>query len=143
MEDERFAHYRDRVGERAPELIAIFDEAFARRPADEWVRVLNERGVFATPVQDYEDLSRDPQVVANGYIAEVPRAGGEPVRMVSTPVQLSKTPAHIRGLAPELGQHTEEVLLEAGYTWEEIDALRSEGVIGPRNSSDRQLGDDR
>jgi len=47
-------------------------------------------------------------------------------------VQLSKTPARIRGLAPELGQHPEEILLKAGYTWDEIDALRSEGVVGPR-----------
>jgi formyl-CoA transferase len=56
--------------------------------------------------------------------------------MVATPVQLSRTPARIRGLAPELGQHTEEVLIEAGYTWEEIDALRSEGAIGPKQEGE-------
>ena len=55
--------------------------------------------------------------------------------MVATPVQLSKTPVNIRSLAPELGQHTEEVLIEAGHSWEEIDDLRSEGVIGPKQES--------
>jgi crotonobetainyl-CoA:carnitine CoA-transferase CaiB-like acyl-CoA transferase len=131
--DERFASYRDRVATNAAELIAIFDEAFATRSADEWVRALNERGVFCARVQDYEEIARDPQVLANGYIVDVPREDGPPVRMVSTPVQLSKTPARIRSMAPELGQHTEEVLLEAGYTWEEIDALRTAGAIGPKH----------
>ncbi len=130
--DERFAHYRDRVLTNAAELIAIFDGAFATRPANEWVRMLNERGVFCARIQDYEEIARDPQVLANGYIVDVPREGAPPVRMVSTPVQLSKTPAQIQGVAPELGQHTEAVLLEAGYTWEEIEALRATGAIGPK-----------
>ena len=136
LDDERFASYRGRVRDHAPELIAILDEVFAQRPAEEWVRTLNERGVFCTPVQDYEALSRDPQVLANGYIVDVERPDGPPVRMVATPVQLSKTPTRIRGLAPELGQHTEEVLIEAGYSWEEIDALRGEGAIGPKQEDE-------
>ena len=136
QDDERFASYRGRVRDHAQELIDILDEVFARRPADEWVRTLNERGVFCTPVQDYEALSRDPQVLANGYIVDVERPDGPPVRMVATPVQLSKTPTRIRGLAPELGQHTEEVLIEAGYSWEEIDALRGEGAIGPKQEDE-------
>ncbi len=134
-QDERFASYRRRVRENPQELTAILDEAFAQRPAGEWIRLLNERGVFCARVQDYEELSRDPQVLANGYIVEVERPDGPPVRMVATPVQLSKTPASIRGMAPELGQHTEEVLIEVGYAWEEIDALRGEGVIGPKHES--------
>ena len=136
QEDERFASYRGRVRDHAQELIEVLDEAFAQRPVEEWVRTLNERGVFCTPVQDYEALSRDPQVLANGYIVEVERPDGPPVRMVATPVQLSKTPTRIRGLAPELGQHTEEVLIEAGYSWEEIDALRGEGAIGPKQEGE-------
>ena len=132
-QDERFAGYRDRVLTNAAELIAIFDKAFARRPADEWVRALNERGVFCARVQDYEEIARDPQVLANEYIVDVPREDGPPVRMVSTPVQLSKTPARIQSMAPELGQHTEQVLLEAGYSWDEIEALRASGAIGPKH----------
>ena len=136
LDDERFASYRGRVRDHAPELIAILDDVFAQRPAEEWVRTLNERGVFCTPVQDYEAISRDPQVLANGYIVDVERPDGPPVRMVATPVQLSKTPTRIRGLAPELGQHTEEVLIEAGFSWEEIDALRGEGAIGPKQEDE-------
>jgi len=131
--DERFAHFRDRVETNAAQLIEEFDIAFAQRPADEWVAKLNEEGVFAARVNDYSDLPNDPQVRANNYIVDVPREDGPPIPMVPTPVQLSKTPAHIRSVAPELGQHTEEVLLEAGYSWPEIESLRTAGIVGPKH----------
>ncbi len=131
--DERFAHFRDRVATNAAQLIEEFDIAFAQRPADEWVAKLNEEGVFAARVNDYSDLPNDPQVRANNYIVDVPREDGPPIPMVPTPVQLSKTPAHIRSVAPELGQHTEEVLLEAGYSWPEIESLRTAGIVGPKH----------
>jgi crotonobetainyl-CoA:carnitine CoA-transferase CaiB-like acyl-CoA transferase len=88
--------------------------------------------VFCARVQDYAAIAEDPQVLANGYIVEVPRPDGDPVRMVATPVQFSKTPTAIRGLAPEHGQHTEEILLEAGYSWDQIEELRSSGATGPK-----------
>jgi crotonobetainyl-CoA:carnitine CoA-transferase CaiB-like acyl-CoA transferase len=133
-QDERFLHFRDRVLTNAAQLIAEFDAAFSRRPAAEWVALLNDAGVFATLVNDYADLVNDPQVRANGYIVDVPREHDEPLRMVATPVGLSKTPVALRSAAPELGQHTEDVLLEAGYSWEEIEALRGDGVIGVRHA---------
>jgi crotonobetainyl-CoA:carnitine CoA-transferase CaiB-like acyl-CoA transferase len=130
--DARFANYRDRMGTNAKALIEAFDAAFAQRPAAEWVRVLNEQGVFAAPVQAYSDLPDDPQVQANSYLVEVPNEDGPPVRMVPTPVGLSRTPVRLRALAPELGQHTDDVLREAGYSPEEIESLRREGAVGAR-----------
>jgi formyl-CoA transferase len=52
--------------------------------------------------------------------------------MVGLPVIFSKTPGRIMGLGPEFGQHTEEVLLEAGYNWDQVAELRASGAIGPR-----------
>ena len=75
--------------------------------------------MFAAPVQDYADIATDPQVAANGYIHDVPHPGHEPVRMVGTGISVDGEPLSIERLAPELGEHTEEVLLEAGYTWDE------------------------
>jgi crotonobetainyl-CoA:carnitine CoA-transferase CaiB-like acyl-CoA transferase len=54
---------------------------------------------------------------------------GEKIELVASPIDFSETPASIRHAAPELGQHTEEVLLAAGYTWEDLAGLREKGVI--------------
>ena len=56
-------------------------------------------------------------------------ADGDNVRIVGTPISLSDTPTTPGGPAPELGQHTEELLLEHGYSWDDIDGLRSTGAI--------------
>jgi CoA:oxalate CoA-transferase len=111
------------------ELTAHLDEVFARRPAREWVKRFQEHDLMAAPVQDYEELVNDPQVVANAYIQEVERPDGEPVPMVGVPVKFSSTPGEIRRLAPALGEHTHEVLLECGLDQEEIDRLEGEGAI--------------
>jgi crotonobetainyl-CoA:carnitine CoA-transferase CaiB-like acyl-CoA transferase len=58
-----------------------------------------------------------------------------PMPIVAPAVNLHATPGSIRRTAPEFGQHTEEVLLEAGFTWEELESLRADGAIGPRAPS--------
>lgn len=132
LEDEKFSTLRGRI-ENAAELFAAFDAIFATKPADEWVRLFCEADLLAARVNDYAEVAADPQNLANGYIQEVERGNGlPPVKMVGPPVIFSKTPGRIRSLAPEFGQHTEEVLLEAGFSWDEIESLRREGVIGVR-----------
>jgi len=128
LEDPRYQTAMERARNTA-ELIAYLDGVFARRPAREWVKRLREFDLLVELVQDYEDISRDPQVLANGYIEEVERPGEEPIRMVGTPVRLSKTPCYIRGLAPRLGEHSREVLLEHGLSEQEVAELATEGVI--------------
>lgn len=126
--DPRFAGMRVR-GEHAVELVAELDAVFATRPAAEWVARLEAEGVVCGPVQDYCAVAEDPQVWANGYLVnqEHPTVGTIPV--VNSPVRLSETPGRKPGWAPELGQHTEEILLELGYEWEAIAALRDQGAI--------------
>lgn len=117
----------------ANQLIEHLDGVFAQRPAREWVRRFQAEGLMAAPVQDYEDIARDPQVAANGYVEEVEWPGHEPVRMVGVPVRLSRTPGRIRGMAPALGAHTREVLLENGFSPEEIQELEAKGVVHQAN----------
>jgi CoA:oxalate CoA-transferase len=130
LTDSRYSEMsvRNRNGR---ELITELDQIFATQPAAHWVKRLSEAGALACTVNEYHDLLDDPQTTANEYITEVERDDGlPPVKMVGAPVTFSKTPAKIRRLAPEFDQHTEEILLELGYTWEEMESLRRAGVIG-------------
>ena len=126
--DPRFETASKRFQNRQ-ELTAHLDEVFACRPAREWVRRFQEYSLMAAPVQDYEELVNDPQVIANAYIQEVERPGHEPVPMVGVPVKFSATPGEIRRLAPALGEHTREVLLDCGLTEDEIGQLEGDGII--------------
>jgi crotonobetainyl-CoA:carnitine CoA-transferase CaiB-like acyl-CoA transferase len=107
----------------------LIDKTFLTRPAAEWLKLLQEKNIDCCLVNDYPDLLSDPQVTENEYITEVMHQSGVPLKMIGVPVKLSKTPGRIKGAAPEFGQDTEEVLLEAGYTWEQIEYLRKNGII--------------
>jgi crotonobetainyl-CoA:carnitine CoA-transferase CaiB-like acyl-CoA transferase len=133
-QDPRFATSKDRLA-NAPALVEAFDRLFATRPRDEWVDLLSRHQLMAARVQDYEELQHDPQVLANRYIVEMDHPSGTRVKMVNHPVRFSAAPeAGVQGPAPEFGQHTEEVLLDAGLSWEEIAELRDQGVICARAS---------
>ena len=112
--------------------IAKLDELFATKPAREWVDLLRQHDMVVEVVQEYSDLASDPQVVENEMVTTFEHPSYGPMRIVGPAVNLHATPGSIRRPAPEFGQHTEEVLLEAGLSWEEIEGLRTEGVIGPR-----------
>jgi formyl-CoA transferase len=70
----------------------------------------------------------DPHTYVNGYLREVDHPNYGPISIVGNPIAMSATPPEPGIVAPELGAHTEEVLLEAGFTWEEIGELRDEGA---------------
>lgn len=133
-QDPRFESHTARQ-EHAAELVSILDERFASKTREQWIRRFSEqdrlleRKLIWEPFKDYAELAADPQMYANDYIVEFnhPARGSE--KRVGIPVKLSRTPGAIRSPAPELGQHTEEVLLELGYTWQDIEKLRMEGGI--------------
>ncbi len=127
--DPRFERYMERM-RNLQELYAILDEAFAKKTSDEWMALLQEADCICAPVATYEDLLRDPQVRANEYIVEVDHPTQGRIPVVGAPWRFSETPAQIAAAAPELGQHTEAVLQELGYSWEQIGALREQGALG-------------
>jgi crotonobetainyl-CoA:carnitine CoA-transferase CaiB-like acyl-CoA transferase len=128
LEDPRFKDHLTRYANCKP-LVEVLDRLFAMRPRDEWVRDLKARGVIAGPVQTHEEIPRDPQVIANDYLAELPHPVHGKLKQVGVTVKLGETPARARSSAPEFGQHTEDVLQEFGYTWEQIAGFRERGAI--------------
>lgn len=129
--DARFGDMRGRA-DHAEELVRVMDAKFAEKTADEWDRLFREFEVdfIYAKVQAIEELEHDIQVQANDYISTFAHPVLGDVKMCSHPNRYSETPAGIRREAPELGQHTEEILLdELGYDWEGIERLQEAGAI--------------
>lgn len=122
---------RQHAGELV-QLMAKLDELFLRHPAAYWRDLFRGHDMLVEIVQEYRDIANDPQVTANAMLTTVHHPHHGELPLVAPPVNLSATPGRIRTPAPEFGQHTEEVLEEAGFTWEEIGALREAGAIGHR-----------
>jgi len=126
--DERFATFFARY-EHMDELYAILDGIFPSRTTEEWIAVLEQADMICAPVASYEDVINDPQVLENEYVMEIDHPSRGRMQTVGMPWRFSETPGVVQAAAPELGQHTEEVLLEVGYSWEEIASLRDKGVL--------------
>ncbi len=110
-------------------LWPILDEVFATKPTAEWCALLGAAGLRYAPVRDHAEVAADPGVRANGYIAGVEDPDGVVVEVVRAPVRFSDPSPPAQPHAPELGQHTEEVLLESGYSWDDIAGLSADGAI--------------
>jgi crotonobetainyl-CoA:carnitine CoA-transferase CaiB-like acyl-CoA transferase len=126
--DPRFAEAAARR-EHGRALVEILDTVLGTKARAEWGAIFDAAGVFWGPVQTVEDVINDPQARANGAFVSVDHPSGQTIEMVATPIDFGATPARTRQAAPELGQHTEEVLLAMGHTWEDLARLREQGVI--------------
>jgi crotonobetainyl-CoA:carnitine CoA-transferase CaiB-like acyl-CoA transferase len=109
----------------------VLEELFSARTVSEWEELLAAADVPHAPVLAYAGIAEHPQFLENGYIQEIEHPNLGHMRVHGPPVHMSKTPPGVQGGGPELGQHTEELLLEAGYSWEELEALHRSGVISP------------
>jgi formyl-CoA transferase len=120
--DARFATNEARMDHRA-ELAAELEAALAERSTDEWVDALLETGVPAGPIHDYREVFEDPHTLAREMVVELEHPVEGTVRALGIPVKLSATPGGVRRPAPLLGEHTEEVLREAGVDDAALQAL--------------------
>jgi formyl-CoA transferase len=127
-DDPRFAANAERLHNR-DELARLIEEVTIRRPVMHWLAAFQAAGVPCNPIQDYGQVFSDPHLAARSFFwdGEHPTAGA--VRQLGSPMRMSETPTRRDWAGPLLGQHSAEVLAEAGYSSAEIAALREQGVI--------------
>ncbi len=127
---DRFKHLMYFEDDKA-ELWPILDAVFETKSTAQWCESLGAAGLRFAPVRTHDEVANDPGTRVNGYIESVtdPDASGSEVSIVRSPVRFSDPAPTVGSHIPELGQHTEEVLVEVGYSWEEIATLSTEGAI--------------
>ncbi len=127
--DARFARNADRVRHRET-LIPLLDELMTLRGKADWLATLEAAKVPCGPINNLAEVFADRQVRERGMTVEVPHPLAGSVSLVASPMRLSATPVQYRRAPPLLGEHTDEVLGEFGWTEAQRAALREQGVIG-------------
>ena len=128
-DDERFSNMGVRFQNKEA-CVAVLDQIFGSATLKEWEqRFANFSGVWA-PVLDVKEVHAHPQIETNGYLPELTDNDGVTFKIVAAPVSFDDQPTVPQGAAPELGQHTEDILLEAGMDWDQITAIRETGALG-------------
>ncbi|HKE42752.1 MAG TPA: CoA transferase [Casimicrobiaceae bacterium] len=125
--DARFADNAARM-EHLPALVELLTERFLRKTSAEWLAALDAAGVPAGPVLSIAEMLEHPQVRSREMLIETEHPKVGMTKAIGCPVKLSATPASVRRPAPLYGQHTRDVLLEFGFTREEVRDLISTGA---------------
>jgi len=111
------------------ELRSILTAEFRRKTLAEWRALLDEAGIPYAPVQSHLEVIDDPQARANGFFVEYDHPEHGKVENVATPIDIGRQPQKVRMPAPEFSEHTDEVLLEAGYSMEELIEFKGRGIV--------------
>jgi formyl-CoA transferase len=128
-DDPRYASNAGRL-EHRDELVEAIQSVIEQRTADEWLRLLNDNGIPAGPINTVPQAFADPQVEALGIVHALPHPTAGEVRVVGPPFRFSETPAAPRSAPPLLGEHTESVLRDVlDLDAAAIASLRAEGAI--------------
>lgn len=127
-DDPRFATAPERVNHRDT-LVPIIVALTAARTVQQWVDLLGAAGVPCGRIRNVAEVCTNPQLTERGKVVDRPHPTAGIVSMIGLPIELSDTPGRIQTAPPLLGEHTDDVLRDAGYTDDEIHTFREDGAI--------------
>jgi crotonobetainyl-CoA:carnitine CoA-transferase CaiB-like acyl-CoA transferase len=125
--DERFVDSAAR-SQNGPAAIAMLDERFGQLTLAELTEAFDGFDGVWSPFQTLEELYDDPQVIANGYLPTMTAGNGQEVQLVANPAQFDEQAVTVER-APEHGEHTELILMDLGYDWDRIAAMKESGAV--------------
>jgi len=128
---EKDPEYGDNVTRNfhGEKIQSVLDLIFPKKTSKDWLAALNDADILATEVVDYRTMLQSEQARVNGYLKELDHPVAGKVLVTGTPVSINGEVETIAQMPPEHGANTEEVLLELGYSWEEIGSLRESGAV--------------
>lgn len=114
---------------RTAEVREEMSRIFLAKTRQEWLDILMKQDTCVTAVHSLEETFSDPHILQRKMLVEVPHPKAGRIRQIGVPIKFSETPGEVHTPAPEIGEHTEEILRGLGYNQESIERLRKEGVI--------------
>ena len=130
LEDERFQTNAARVSNR-DFVTKTLNEITTKKSSEWWLTELEKEKIGCGPINNLDQVFADPHVKARDMVVEMdhPTMGNKPIKLIANPIKLSKTPPTYRKAPPLLGQHTDEILDEAGLSVDEIAKLKEDGTV--------------
>jgi crotonobetainyl-CoA:carnitine CoA-transferase CaiB-like acyl-CoA transferase len=126
--DARFSGNSERIAHRE-QLAAMIEEETTQQTVAHWIGELEKAGVPCGPILDYKDALMTPQAIAREMTVDVDHPVLGTMRTLGTPIKMSATPLNPKRRAPLLGEHTDDILADGGYSSDEIEQLRSTGAV--------------
>ncbi|MFK9094341.1 CaiB/BaiF CoA transferase family protein [Bacillus salipaludis] len=123
-----FTEWNDGM-EHRDEIYRIVEEIMPNKTTKEWIEILDQYNFWAGPVYDYDDLVADPQVHHNNMIVEIDHPTEGKIKVLGIPYTFSESPGQIRHHPPLVGEHSEEILRQIGYSQSQIEQFKQNGVI--------------
>lgn len=134
IDDPKFTKLAEIKKNQAP-LIEIVTETFLTKDRAYWLEHLQEADIPCEAIRHFKDVHTDPQAWANGDLSKFTFDSGREVAMPSTPIRFGNNDAPPCNCAPGLGEHTEQILSDHGYTPEQVKAFYDAGAVYTKNKS--------